>query len=133
VFPLYIIGSALIQVLYSLGILQSFSNIISPVTVLWLGLPTIAGVLLIMGLIRKELVLVGAVAIFGTVNLALYFTAPQLITIALINIIFIPCVSTITVLAKDNGWKNATIITAANFATAILVGGIAIRILEFFL
>src|SRR3990172_8514394 len=133
VFPLYTIGSALIQVLYSLGILQSFSNIISPVTVLWLGLPTIAGVLLIMGLIRKELVLVGAVAIFGTVNLALYFTAPQLITIALINIIFIPCVSTITVLAKDNGWKNATIITAANFATAILVGGIAIRILEFFL
>jgi len=133
VFPLYIIGSALIQVLYSLGILQSFSNIISPVTVLWLGLPTIAGVLLIMGLIRKELVLVGAVAIFGTVNLALYFTAPQLITIALINIIFIPCVSTITVLAKDNGWKNALIITAANFATAILVGGIAIRILEFFL
>ena len=133
VFPLYIIGSALIQVLYSLGILQSFSNIISPVTVLWLGLPTIAGVLLIMGLIRKELVLVGAVAIFGTVNLALYFTAPQLITIALINIIFIPCVSTITVLAKDNGWKNAAIITAANFATAILVGGIAIGILEFFL
>jgi len=133
VFPLYIIGSALIQVLYSLGILQSFSNIISPVTVLWLGLPTIAGVLLIMGLIRKELVLVGAVAIFGTVNLALYFTAPQLITMALINIIFIPCVSTITVLAKDNGWKNAAIITAANFATAILVGGIAIRILEFFL
>jgi ferrous iron transport protein B len=133
VFPLYIIGSVLIQVLYSVGILQYFSNVISPVTVLWLGLPAIAGVLLIIGLIRKELVLVGAVAIFGTVNLALYFTAPQLITIALVNIIFIPCISTITVLAKDNGWKNAAIITAANFATALLVGGIAFRILSFFL
>jgi ferrous iron transport protein B len=133
VFPLYIIGSALIQVLYASGILQYFSNAISPITVLWLGLPAIAGVLLIMGLIRKELVLVGAVAIFGTANLSLYFTAPQLITIALVNIIFIPCISTITVLAKDNGWKNAAIITAANFATALLVGGIAFRILSFFL
>ncbi len=133
VFPLYILGSALIQVLYATGILQSFSNVISPVTVLWLGLPAIAGVLLIMGLIRKELVLVGAVAIFGTANLALYFTAPQLITIALVNIIFIPCISTITVLAKDNGWKNAAIITVANFATALLVGGIAFRILSLIL
>jgi ferrous iron transport protein B len=123
----------LIQVLYASGILQYFSNAMSPITVLWLGLPAIAGVLLIMGLIRKELVLVGAVAIFGTANLALYFTAPQLITIALVNIIFIPCISTITVLAKDNGWKNAAIITVANFATALLVGGIAFRILSFFL
>ena len=75
----------LVQVLYASGMLESFSNVISPITVLWLGLPAIAGGLLIMGLIRKELVLVGAVAIFGTANLALYFTAPQLITIALVN------------------------------------------------
>jgi ferrous iron transport protein B len=133
VFPLYVVGSAMIQVLYSVGILQSFSNVISPVTVVWLGLPAIAGILLIMGLIRKELVLVGAVAIFGSANLMLHFTALQLITIALVNIIFIPCISVITVLAKDNGWKNAAIIVASNFATALLVGGIVSRILSFFL
>ncbi len=75
VFPLYIGGSALIQVLYAVGILQHLSNAISPLTVGWLGLPAIAGILLILGLVRKELTLLGAVAIFGSTNLALFFNS----------------------------------------------------------
>jgi ferrous iron transport protein B len=133
VFPLYIVGSALIQVLYAVGVLQRLSNAISPLTVGWLGLPAIAGILLILGLVRKELTLLGAVAIFGSTNLALFFTPVQLVTLALVSIIFIPCVSTITVLAKDNGWKTAAVIAAANFATAIIVGGIAFRLLSLIL
>ncbi len=130
VFPLYVIGSALIQVLYAAGILQHLSNALSPVTVVWLGLPAIAGILLILGLVRKELTLLGAVAIFGTTNLALFFTPVQLLTLALTSIIFIPCISTVTVLAKDYGWKTAAVIAIANFVTAIVVGGIAFRILS---
>ena len=65
-FPLYIAGSALIQVLYAVGALQAFSSVISPITVLWLGLPAIAGILLVLGFVRKELTLLAAVAIFGT-------------------------------------------------------------------
>jgi ferrous iron transport protein B len=133
VFPLYIAGSALIQFLYALGILQGMSNVISPLTVLWLGLPAIAGILLILGFIRKELTLLAAVAIFGSTNLALFFTPAQLVTIALVNLIYIPCLSTVTILGKDYGWKAAAIITAANFATAMLVGGIAFRLLTLFL
>jgi ferrous iron transport protein B len=133
VIPLYIIGSTLIQVLYAAGILQQLSNAISPLTVGWLGLPAIAGILLIMGLVRKELTLLGAVAIFGTENLALFFTPVQLITLALISIIFIPCISTVTVLARDHGWKTAAAIATANFATALLVGGIAFRLLSLLL
>ncbi|MCL4436822.1 MAG: ferrous iron transport protein B [Thaumarchaeota archaeon] len=129
VFPLYIIGSAGIQVLYALGVLQYLSNAFTPVTVVWLGLPAIAGVLMILGLIRKELTLLGAVAIFGTTNLAPYFTPVQLIVLALTSIIFIPCISTVTILAKDFGWKTAATIATANFATAILVGGVAFRLL----
>ena len=133
VFPLYIVGSALIQVLYAVGILQYLSNAFSPLTVGWLGLPAIAGILLILGLVRKELTLLGAVAIFGSTNLALFFTPVQLITLALVSIIFIPCISTVTVLAKDHGWKAASVIAIANFATAIVVGGIAFRLLSFIL
>ncbi len=129
VFPLYIIGSAGIQVLYALGVLQYLSNAFTPVTVIWLGLPAIAGVLMILGLIRKELTLLGAVAIFGTTNLAPYFTPVQLIVLALTSIIFIPCISTVTILAKDYGWKTAATIATANFVTAILVGGVAFRII----
>jgi len=132
VFPLYIVGSALIQVLYAAGALQGLSNVMSPLTVLWLGLPAIAGILLILGFVRKELTLLAAVAIFGTTNLALFFTPAQLITIALVNLIYIPCLSTVAILTKDYGWKTAAVITVANFVTAILVGGLAYRLLTLF-
>ncbi len=137
VFPLYIGGSVLIQVLYLGGILQGISDAISPLTVVWLGLPAIAGVLLIMGFIRKELTLLAAVAIsiamFGSANISLLFTPAQLVTIALVNLIYIPCLSTVAIIAKDYGWKTAAVMTAANFAVAMLVGGVAIRILSLFL
>ena len=130
VFPLYIAGSVLIQVLYAVGALQAVSSVISPVTVFWLGLPAIAGILLILGFVRKELTLLAAVAIFGSTNLALFFTPAQLVTIALVNLIYIPCLSTVAILGKDYGWKTAALITLANFATALLVGGIAFRVLN---
>jgi ferrous iron transport protein B len=137
VFPLYIGGSALIQILYATGFLQGVSNVISPLTVMWLGLPTIAGVLLILGFVRKELTLLFAVAIsvaaVGSTNLSLLFTPVQLVTIALVNMLYIPCLSTVAVLAKDYGWKTTAIITVANVATALLIGGLAFRLLSLFL
>ncbi|MFH0896436.1 MAG: ferrous iron transport protein B [Candidatus Bathyarchaeota archaeon] len=133
VFPLYIAGSAIVQASYAFGALQYLSNALSPLTVVWLGLPSIAGILLILGFVRKEMVLLGAVAIFSSTNLALFFTPVQLITLALVNVIYIPCLSTIAVLAQDYGWKTATIIAIANFATATLVGGIAFRLLSLIL
>ena len=137
VFPLYIGGSALIQVLYSVGVLQGFSNIISPLTVLWLGLPAIAGILLIFGFIRKELTLLVAVAIsiatVGSTNLSLLFSPAQLVTIALVNLLYIPCLSTVAILVKDYGWKTATSITLANVGVALFVGGLAYRVVSLFL
>jgi len=130
VFPIYIIGSALVQVLYAVGILGPLSNVISPLTVGWLGLPVIAGILLILGVVRKEFILLGAVAIFGSTNLALFLTPVQLVTLALIGMMYIPCLSTIAVLAKDFGCKAAATISIANFVSAIIVGGIVVRLLS---
>jgi len=129
VFPIYIIGSVAVQALYRLGVLEQIGNLLSPVTVFWLGLPAVAGVLLILGVIRKEFILLALVAIFGSANLMLYVTPVQLITLALVGMIYIPCLSTITVLAKEFGWKHAATITMANLAAAILFGGIAYRLL----
>ena len=133
VFPIYIAGSALIQVLYALGVLGPVSNAISLLTVSWLGLPVTAGILLILGIIRKEFILLGAVAIFGSTNLLLFLTPVQLITLALVGILYLPCLSTISVLAKDFGWKAAATISLANLATALIAGGLAFRILSFLL
>jgi ferrous iron transport protein B len=136
VFPIYIIGSAAVQVLYALNVLEPISNALSPLTVGWLGLPVAAGILLILGTVRKEFVLVGAVAILGTTNLMIQtrgFTAVQLVVMALVAMLYLPCLSTIAVLGKEFGWKAALTISAANIASALLIGGLAYRILTLFM
>ncbi len=135
VFPIYIVGSALLQALYVLNVLTPISNALSPLTVWWLGLPAMAGVLLILGTVRKELVLIGAVAILGTTNLMVQpggFTAVQLVVMALVAMLYIPCVSTVAVLGKEFGWKATAVITVANIGAALLVGGLAFRLLSMF-
>jgi len=55
VFPAYIVGSAVLQAFYAAGWLNPINDILSPVTVSWLGLPAEVGILLIFGIVRKEL------------------------------------------------------------------------------
>jgi len=133
VFPIYIAGSALIQVMYALNLLTPISDALVPLTVTWLGLPASAGILLILGTIRKEFVLVGAVAILGTTNLLAGFTPVQLVIMALVAMLYIPCVATIAILGKEFGWKAAGVISVANIAVALFVGGLAFRLISLFL
>ena len=133
VFPIYIVGSALVQALYVYNVITPISNALSPLTVVWLGLPAAAGILLVLGVVRKELIILGAVAIFGSTNLGLFFTPIQLIVIALVAMLYIPCLSTMAILGKEFGWKATTVITAANIGAALLIGGLAFRLLSLFL
>lgn len=136
VFPIYIVGSALIQVLYVYNLLTPISDAMAPLTVGVLGLPVTAGVLLLLGTVRKELILVGATAILGTTNLMVQpggFTAVQLVVMALVAMLYVPCVSTVAILGKEFGWKAASVITIANIASAILIGGLAFRLLTLFI
>jgi ferrous iron transport protein B len=129
VFPIYIVFSALIQALYALNVLTPISNALAPLTVGWLGLPVSAGVLLILGTVRKEFILVGAVAILGTTNLLVGFTPAQLVVMALVAMLYIPCVATVAILGKEFGWKATAVITASNIGAALLIGGLAFRLL----
>jgi len=127
VFPIYMVGSALVQGAYALDWLEPVNSALSFLTVGWLGLPAIAGVLLIFGAARKELILLMAVVIFGT-NLAAAFTPAQLVVLALFGMIY-PCFATFGVLTTEFGWKSAWAIIGANLLVAILIGGIAARLL----
>jgi ferrous iron transport protein B len=132
VFPIYMVGSALVQALYVLNVLTPISDAMAPLTVMWLGLPAAAGVLLILGTIRKEFVIVGAVALFGTSNLLVGFSPVQLVVMALVAMLYIPCISTMAIMGKQFGWKATAVITTANIAVALLVGGLAFRLLSLF-
>lgn len=132
VFPAYIIGSAVLQAVYAAGWLTPINNALSIITVSWLRLPAAVGILLIFGIVRKELTLLMIAVIFGTTNFLSIMTPVQLITLALVSMIYIPCLATILALAKEFSWKKALIISAVEVGVAILVGGIAARILPLF-
>ena len=132
VFPIFIAGSAVIQLFYVLGVLEPISNFMAPLTVGWLMLPAFAGILLIVGVVRKEFVLLTLVSFVGT-DLSLALTPVQFIVLALIGMLYIPCLSTISILIREFGVKAASVISAANLITALLVGGIAAHVLSLFL
>jgi ferrous iron transport protein B len=69
--------------------------------------------------------------LFGTANFANVpdFGPVQMIVFTLVTILYIPCISTIAALVKEQGWKRALFITFFEIAFAIVVGGIAYRIL----
>jgi ferrous iron transport protein B len=59
------------------------------------------------------------------------FGQVQMIVFTLVAMLYIPCISTIACLIKEIGWKNTVLITVFEIIFAIIVGGIAFRILTF--
>jgi len=127
--PLIIIMGALVKALEILGLLDVISNALSPITSSWLGLPKETGVLLILGVLRKELILTTLAALLGTMNFSQALTPNQMITLSIVTILYIPCVATISVLLKETGAKTTIIITLTEISLAILIGGIASKLL----
>jgi ferrous iron transport protein B len=133
VFPAYIIGSAAVQALYALGVLTLINNALTPITVWWLGLPAVAGILLIFGIVRKEMTILTLAVIFHTTNFGSIMTPVQLIVLALVSMIYIPCLANILALKSEFGWKDAAVVAVAEVFTAITIGGIAFRLLSLFM
>jgi ferrous iron transport protein B len=128
--PLVIISGVLIQAINLAGWMPAISSVLSPVTVTWLGLPAITGILLIFGVLRKELILVMLAAFLGTTNFSDVLTSQQMITLAVVSMFYVPCIATISVLWRDYGWKKAMIICVLEILFAIILAGLVKRILD---
>jgi len=129
VFPAYIIGSAVLQAIYAAGWLDPANDALRPITVEWLGLPSAVGILLIFGLVRKELTILMLAVIFQTTNFATIMSPVQLIVLSLVTMIYVPCLAVILCLAKEFGWKKTAAIAIFEVSFAILLGGVAFRLL----
>jgi ferrous iron transport protein B len=128
-FPLIIVGSLAIKLAEVLGLLEPIATVLSPVTVMWLGLPAITGITLIFGVLRKELTLIMLATLLGTSNFAQVLAPVQMIVFTLVAIFYIPCIATIAALVREFGWKKALFITMFEIVFAIIVGGVALRVL----
>ncbi|MEW6221910.1 MAG: ferrous iron transport protein B [Candidatus Hadarchaeota archaeon] len=122
--PLLLLGGLVIGALQVSGAMDSLVAPFSPLTVGWLGLPAVAIIPLIYGFIRKEGALVLLVAVAGTSQLNAFMSPLQLFVFALVAALYVPCIATVAVLAKELGKKDAALISVGTFLLALLVGGL---------
>lgn len=132
--PIVVGGSLALGALYETGTMWLLAAPLSPVVEGWLGLPAVAGLTLIFAVLRKELALQLLVALAiarygqGASSLLSFLTPRQIFVYALFNTIYIPCAATISVLGKELGWKRAIAITVFTVALALVVAGVAGRL-----
>lgn len=135
--PIVLLGSFILGVIYESGILWIFTAPLSPLIEGWLQLPAVAGLTLIFAVLRKELALqlliALAVAKYGSSvsELHQFMNKSQIFTYTLVNTLYIPCIATVAVLARELGWKRAIYISLFTIILAILVGGIVRRVIVF--
>lgn len=129
--PIVVISGTFIEGLNILHLLPYISNFLEPITVKWLGLPTATGILLIFGILRKELILVMLASLLGTANFASVLTPVQMLILALVSMLYIPCIATIAALKKEFGWEKALGTAVFKIAFAIVISGLVLRLLNF--
>jgi ferrous iron transport protein B len=126
--PLLIVSSVILGVLEWMDAAGAINALLSPLTVLILGLPAAVGMTLVFGVLRKELTLVMLVQALGTTHIETVMTTEQLMTFTLFVVFYVPCVATVAVMAKEIGWRDTAWIAGLTIviATAIAVAGRAV-------
>jgi ferrous iron transport protein B len=120
VIPLFVIATAALFVLDETGLLAVLERALSPVVVHWLGLPAAVTGVLLLGFLRRDYGAAGLFALAGAGALA-----PSQVLVALVVItLFIPCVASILIIAREYGRKVAAAVVAFVFPFAFLVGGL---------
>ncbi len=133
--PIILLGSMALGVLYETGWIWDIGTVLGPVVEGWLLLPTVAGLTLVFAVLRKELALqlllvFATVAAGGTVaSISSFMSTSQIVTFAIVNALYIPCVATIAVLGRELGWRRTAVICAGTLVLALVVGGVVARVL----
>lgn len=134
-FPIVFVGSIALGALYETGYLWKLSAPLSPVIEGWLGLPAVAGLTLVIAVLRKELALqlLTALAVIqyggGAENLLMFMSREQIFVYTLVNTLYIPCIATIGVLVRELGWRRALLISVSTVSLAIIIGGLVHRVI----
>ncbi len=121
-FPVIIAGSFVLYLLQLVGVLQPVSRFLRPFTEGVLGLPAVSVIVLLFGILRKELALIMLTAFMHTPLLNTVMTPQQMYVFALIVMLYVPCISTIAVLKREFGNLRATLISVYEIAGALVLG-----------
>ena len=128
-FPIMVAGNLVIQIAAVLGLLTIVGRLMNPVTSGWLGLPQASGVVLIFGVLRKELTLILLASLMGSNDFSSFLTPLQMFVFAFVVMVYVPCLSTIAALVKEFSLREAAIISLSEIAVAVILGGLIFRVL----
>ena len=112
--PFVLLGVFIVNVLYTLGIIQLIGKFAAPIVTGLFGLPQETVGALLIGFLRKD-VAVGMLVPLG-------LTLRQLIIASVILAIYFPCVATFTTLARELGLKDMLKSVAIMITLTIIVG-----------
>lgn len=112
--PWVLVGILIVNILYTLGIIEFLGNILRPVIIGLLGLPKDAVGALIIGFLRKDV----AVGMLEPLHLNL----AQTIVACVVLTLYIPCAAAFAVLLKELGWKDMLKSVLIMVLTAVSVG-----------
>jgi ferrous iron transport protein B len=125
VVPLFLIGAALMFTLDQTGLLERSIRFFEPLIVGWLGLPPEASAAFLMGFLRRDF---GATGLFQMQTHGLL--SPIQVVVAMVTVtLFIPCIASLMVIARERGWKTASGMFLFIMPFAFLIGGLLYRLL----
>ncbi len=121
--PWFAAGALIVAILQVTGGLELWQRLLRPLIVSWLQLPAETARAIVMGLVRRD---------FGAAGLYDMGLSPAQALISLVVItLFVPCVASIMVMAKEHGPRTALRIWLGTWVVAFTVGGLLARILTF--
>jgi ferrous iron transport protein B len=122
VVPLFLLGTAALFALDKLCVLDKIARFGEPLVTGWLGLPRETASAFLIGFLRRD---------YGAVYLLDAATGPHAVLtahqvlVAMVTItLFMPCIATLFMIARELGQKTAFWITAFVFPFAFFVGGV---------
>jgi ferrous iron transport protein B len=125
VLPLFLIGAAAMFVIDRIGLLAWLIRGAEPLVSGWLGLPAEASAAFLQGFLRRDF---GATGLFVMESQGLL--SPLQVVVAMVTItLFIPCVASIFVIAKERGWRTSLAMLVVIMPLAFVVGGLLNRAL----
>ncbi|KAF5075863.1 Nucleoside recognition [anaerobic digester metagenome] len=122
--PLLLVGSVVLGLLEFFGVMTIFEGLIEPYTMALLGLPGYSATALIFGILRKEMAFETLAILAGTADLGAVLSSLQLYIFAVVTVLFVPCLATITVLLREVGSRITLGITVYTVALGLLIGGL---------
>ncbi|NCQ52827.1 MAG: ferrous iron transport protein B, partial [Caldiserica bacterium] len=129
--PIIVTANIVMEGLILLKFIGPITSALSPIS-RFLGLPSLATITLIFGVLRKELTLIMLATFYQTTNFAKVLTPQQIFIFGFVTMIYIPCVATIAALKREFGNLTAILVSIGEFIGALLLGGLLNLLLRIF-